>query len=208
MTPLEALAAVREADAALRAAGPRPFPLPIGGLAPAVAGALTALGRGDWWVPGLRERAGGALRGAPTERLLDPRDGARPYKIAPADGSPGLRALVAVGLAAAEPEKAALVHLGVGSAADGAWHEALNLAALLRPNVVFLVAVHPLDGDAPLGPQLAADPCALARAFGLPAVEVDGDDPAAVSAAVAAAKAAGGPHLVHARLAPAQEASK
>jgi TPP-dependent pyruvate/acetoin dehydrogenase alpha subunit len=156
-------AALREADAALASSGA--FHVPVGGVAPIVEGALSGLERGDWWVPGLRERAGGALRGAPTERLHDPSAGARPYKIAPASPSPALRALYAVGLALGS-DRCALAHLGIGSVSDGAFTEALNLGALHRARVILLVAVHPLDGDAPLGPQTAASPAALARAYG------------------------------------------
>ena len=205
MTLDEALATVREADARLGTLAPRPFVLPVGELAPVVAGAVAALGKGDWWVPGLRERTGAVLRGVPVERLTDGFAGARPYKVAAAGGSPALRALVAVGLACADRERGALVHLGIGSLADGAFHEALNLAALLRPTVLFVVAVHPLDGAAPLGRQLAASPLALAEAFGIAAVEVDGTKAADVHKAVKAARKAGGPHLIAARLASRAE---
>lgn len=200
---------LRAADAALAELGPTPFPLPIGELAPLVAGAVSALGKGDWWVPSMRERAGAVLRGVPVERLVDGLAGARPFKVAPPGSSPAVRALVAVGLASAQrpPGGAsgaggvtALVHLGIGSASDGAFHEALNLAALLRPDVIFLVAVHALGEGAPLGRQLATSPSALAQAFGLPAAVVDGEDAEAVAAAVRDAKAAKGPHLIEARL--------
>jgi TPP-dependent pyruvate/acetoin dehydrogenase alpha subunit len=192
---------VRAADKALNAATPLPFPVPIGNLAPVVAGSLEALGRGDWWVPGLRERVGAVLRDVPIERLADGLAGARPYKVAPPSPSPALRALHAVGLAVADRTRCALVHLGIGSVADGAFAEALNLAALLRPNVIFVVAVHPLGPDAPVGPQSAATPSDLARAYGIPAVVVDGSSAAAVHTAVTAAKTAGGPQLIEARLA-------
>ena len=55
--------------------------------------AIAALGRGDWWVPGLRERVGAVLRDVPIERLVDGLAGARPYKVAPPTPSPALRAL-------------------------------------------------------------------------------------------------------------------
>ena len=206
MTIEQAVRAVQEADERLNAGSPRPFVLPVGELAPIVAGAVSALAKGDWWVPGLRERTGAVLRGVPIERLADGLAGARPYKVAAPGGSPALRALVAVGLADADHERAALVHLGIGSAADGAFHEALNLAALLRPTVLFVVAVHPLHGkDAPLGPQLAADLEALAAAFGVPATSVDATDAKAVHAAVKAARKAKGPHVIAARLGPRVE---
>ncbi|MEQ1506174.1 MAG: thiamine pyrophosphate-dependent enzyme [Myxococcota bacterium] len=207
MTADDALAAVRDADAALAALDPTPFPLPVGELAAVVAGAVSALGRGDWWVPSVRERVGAVVRGVPVERLRHGLLGARPFKVAPPGGSPAVRALIAVGLAHADPTGGALVHLGIGSASDGAFHEALNLAALLRPNVVFVVSVHPLTGDAPLGRQLATTPAALATAFGIDAVVIDGSDAAAVHAAVTAARAVPGPHLIEARLRVGQEVS-
>ncbi len=205
MTDLTAsLARLEEADAALQAAGPAPFPVPLGSHAPVVAGALAALERSDWWAPGLRERVGAVLRGAPVERLVDASAGARPYRVLPAGPSPALRALEAVGLAAADTERCVLAHVGVGVLGEGRWHEALNLAGLLRPSVIFVLAEHPLGPDAPLSAQTAADPAALAQAHGLGVHTADGSDAAAVRDAVAAARAAGGPHLVIARLSPAR----
>lgn len=202
MTFADAIARLHDAERRLAAAGPRPFPVPVTGLEAVIAGSLAALGRGDWWVPGLRERVGAVLRDVPIERLVDGLAGARPYKVAPPTPSPALRALHAVGIACANPQVTTLVHLGVGSAADGAFHEALNLAALRRANVVFVVAVHPLGEGAPVGPQLATTPAKLAVAFGIPAVTVDGTDAQAVYDAVHLAKDTGGPALVEARLAP------
>ncbi len=194
-----AIGRLREADQALASQDPAPFPLPIAGLEAVVAGSVTALGASDWWVPGLRERVGAVLRDVPIERLVDGTAGAKPYKVAPPTPSPALRALHAVGIAIASG-KTTLVHLGIGSVADGAFHEALNLAAMQRPPIIFVVAVHPLTGDAPVGGQLATEPAQLAATFGLDIHAVDGGDAAAVHEAVAAAKAAGGPHLIQADL--------
>ena len=195
-----ALNDLAQADHDLLAAGPTPMPLPIGRLAPTVAGTVTALSKADWWVPGLRERVGAVLRGVPLDRLVDGMAGARPYKVAPPDASPALRALSAVGLALANPDRFAAVHLGIGSVGDGAFTEALNLAALRQANVLFVVAVEPLGDDAPVGPQTAASPEGLAAAYGIPHTVVDGTDAAAVHAAVRAALDASGPHLIAARL--------
>lgn len=191
--------ALHEADHALNSDAPAPFPLPLGGVAPVVAGSLAALSAKDWWVPGMRERVGAVLREVPVDRLHG-LDGHRPYRIAPVSPTPANRALYAVGLAHADREHAALVHLGIGSTADGAFHEALNLAALLQPTVIFVVAVDPLGPGAPLGTQLAVEPAALARAFGLHTQTVDGTSAEAVQHAVAAALEARGPHLIQANL--------
>ncbi len=201
MSLADAIRTVQQADAALMAAGPSPFPLPISGLEAVVVGALEGLERGDWWVPGLRERAGAVLRGVGTDRLIDGFRGARPYKMAPPTASPATRALHAVGLAHGSG-RPTLVHLGVGSVADGAFAEALDLAARHGAPVIFLVTVWPLGDEAPLGPQAATRPEALARAWELPITEVDGTRAHAVREAVARAREAGGPHVLVATLTP------
>lgn len=212
-----AVARLREASERL-CAGTSGLPLPIGELAPVVAGAVLALSREDWWVPSMRERAGAVLRDVPVERIAEGLRGARPYRVAPSSSSPALRALLGVGLAVAHRDSFVLVHLGVGSVSDGAVHEALNLASLQRPNVLFLVSLHPLDdrdeahgGRSPLPRQIAGDIVAVARAHGIGASSVDGTDASAVHRAVAAIRSAKGPHLLAARLAPgrakAQETS-
>lgn len=195
MTPSEATQALLGADDELHALGPTPFPLPLGALAPVVAGALTALERGEWWVPGLRERVGGVLRDVPLERLVEGTRGARPYKIAPPSPSPALRALYTVGLALATG-RPALCHLGVGALADGALTEALNLGALHPCRAIFVLAIHPLGDGAPLGPQTAADPDALVRAYGWAAIPSDAPTAQAVHDAVQTARAHDGPAAV------------
>jgi pyruvate dehydrogenase E1 component alpha subunit len=200
-----AIEQLRHADHQLNDAAPQPFPLPITGLEAVVAGSVLALDDGDWWVPGLRERVGAVLREAPIERIVNGLSGAKPYRVAPPTPSPALRALHAVGLALANPQATTLVHLGVGSAADGAWFEALNTAALTKANLIFLVAVHPLDGAAPVPQQLAGSPAKIAEAAGLTTAVIDGNDVRAVHEAVRKARAAGGPQVIEARLNPTED---
>lgn len=189
------LVTLRAVDASL----PSPVPLPIGALASVVVGAVRGLSESDWWVPGLRERAGAALRGVAAEAIGDGTSGSRTHRVAPASPTPALRALHAVGLAAATPEAAVVVHLGVGSLADGAFTEALNLAALRNVRVIFVVALIDLTG-APVPRQSAASVAALAAAYGVRCVEVDGRDPRAVRDAVAHAREQIGPTCVAAVL--------
>jgi len=196
---IEDLQAVLAADDALQQANPIPFPLPIRGLEAVVVGSLTALKRTDWWVPGLRERVGGIVRDVPIERLVDGFAGAKPYKIAPPSGAPALRALYAVGLAKSMTEGCALVHLGTGSTADGAFTEALNLASLHAAPVLFVVATTPITDDAPVGPQTNVALKVLAKAYQITFHSVDGRDAAAVQNVVAKARKAGGPHLIEAK---------
>ncbi len=189
----EALDTLRTAEAELNGLGPLPFPLPLGGAAPALAGAISGMKKGDWLVTGPRERVGAALRGCRVARLLDPATGARPYKLAPVSAAPGSRALHAVGLAMVSGPT--LCVLGAASAASGAFHEALNLAGTLAPAVIFVLRMPAMPADAPVATQLGADPVALATAAGLQSWAVD-DDETAVLDAVAAARTDGRPTLL------------
>lgn len=182
MSSLDILA---QAEAELTALGPKPFPLPLGRLAPVVAGAVAAMAKGDWIVAGPRERIGAVLRGCPVQRLVDPALGARPYRLAPVSGSPGSRALHAVGLALG-CSRPVLCFLGMASVAAGATHEALNTAVLTGAPVIFLHVSQPLPDDAPVGRQLAGDPAAIAEAHGLQVqrLELADTTDAAVDAAV------------------------
>ncbi len=203
----EALQQVREADAWLVEQPAVPIPVPARGLEAVIAGGFLGLERTDWVFPGLRERVGAVLRGCPRERLVDGRGGARPWRVAPVSASPANRLLLACGLAMARPDDAVLVFLGEGSASCGAFHEALNLAALHDLRVIFLVHVWdvPEDASPPYAPQLAADPTALALAHGVGARQVDGGLVNQVLSAVAEARAHAGPRLVECRLTPGDD---
>jgi pyruvate dehydrogenase E1 component alpha subunit len=139
-----------------------------------------------------------ALRGCSAERLVDPRAGARPYKLAPNSGAPGNRALHAVGLALAGRQPV-LCLLGDASGANGAFYEALNLASLTRAPVVFVLLEHGLGAGAPVGPQRAGEALALAGALGLSA-RAAAPELEALREAVSAAMALGAPALIHSRL--------
>ena len=187
-----------EAEAALAALNPRPFPLPLGRLAPVVEGGFSGVSKRSWVVAGPRERIGAVLRGCPVERLVDPAKGARPYKLAPVSSAPGNRALHAVGLALGTGEPV-LCFLGLASAASGAVHEAFNAAALTGAPVIFLLSIHPIADDAPISGQIAASPSELAAAHGLQTASVSASAEA-VRQAVSEAAAAGVPTLIEAIL--------
>lgn len=175
------------------------LPLSARGLEAVIAGGFLGLERTDWIVPGLRERVGGVLRKCPLSRLQSPGAGARPYRIAPVSASPANRLLHACGLAMAGEQ--VLVFLGQGSASYGAFHEALNLAALHRLDIIFMVSCWDLDHpESPLARQVAGSLTAKALAYGLRSRSVDGGLVTEVLNAVTDARAQGGPHLIEARL--------
>jgi len=99
---------------------------------------------------------------------------------------------LAAGLALADQmqKRAALTacFFGEGAMAEGAFHEAVNLAALWRLPVLFLCENNLYAmGTALARSEAQTDLCAKAAAYGLAATSVDGMDVVAVQAAVQAA---------------------
>lgn len=155
-----------------------------------VLGAVAGVPRSTWLLPGRRERGVAILRGCPADRL----GASRPWRVLPPGSSPAGRAAVGLGLALAGEK--ALVFLGTGSAAYGEFHGALHgIKAMGAEGLCLLLSWY--EGEGPFGPQLGMAPSALASALGLPAVQVDGRDEAAVRAAVSRF-----PALVEARFSP------
>ena len=185
---------LRAADAELSALEPLPFPLPLGPLAPVLAGAFAGMSKGDWAFVGPRGRIGAVLRGASPSRLVDASTGARPYKLAPVSHAPGSRALHAVGAALASGRPSLCV-LGAASVASGAFHEALNVGALTGAPAVFVVVMQEISDDAPIGRQSAADPLALAAAHGWRTFTATASE-TEVQQAVSEARETGSPSLV------------
>jgi pyruvate dehydrogenase E1 component alpha subunit len=113
-------------------------------------------------------------------------------------------ALVANGMALAykmrgEP-RVAMTFFGEGSTANGQWHEAMNFAGVQRLPVVFMLENNRFAYSTPNELEFAADPVERAEGYGMPGVEVDGNDVEAVFAAAHAAaeraRRGGGPTLI------------
>jgi pyruvate dehydrogenase E1 component alpha subunit len=90
---------------------------------------------------------------------------------------------------------------GDGASSRGDFHEALNLAAVLKLPVIFICHNNQYAYSTPLSRQMAIEHVAdRAKAYGMPGVSVDGNDVlavrAAVSLAAARARAGEGPSLV------------
>jgi 2-oxoisovalerate dehydrogenase E1 component subunit alpha len=113
----------------------------------------------------------------------------------------------AVGLAYAarlkKQDQVALVLLGDGATSEGDTHEALNFAGVWKAPVVFLVQNNGYAISVPLAKQTAA-PTLAAKGigYGVPSLLIDGNDAAAVYAAVRSgverAAAGEGPTLIEA----------
>ncbi|MGH3263748.1 MAG: thiamine pyrophosphate-dependent enzyme, partial [Trebonia sp.] len=177
-------------------------------------GAVLALRDPDWLFPTYRDSVAVLTRGVPAEETLallrgDWHCGYDPYsdRVAPQCTPLATNTLHAVGLAYAarlkQQDQVALVLLGDGATSEGDTHEALNFAAVWKAPVVFLIQNNGYAISVPLAKQTAA-PTLAAKGigYGVPSLLIDGNDAAAVYAAVQAgvkrAADGGGPTLIEA----------
>jgi pyruvate dehydrogenase E1 component alpha subunit len=177
-------------------------------------GAVLALRAQDWLFPTYRDTVAILTRGVPAEQALtllrgDWHCGYDPYefRVAPQCTPLATNTLHAVGLAYGArlkgQDQVALVLLGDGATSEGDTHEALNFAAVWQAPAVFLVQNNGYAISVPLSKQTAA-PTLAAKGigYGIPSLLIDGNDAAAVYAAVRGAveraAAGGGPTLIEA----------
>lgn len=177
-------------------------------------GAVAALRPQDWLFPTYRDSMAVVARGVdPVEALVllrgDWHCGYDPYahRVAPQCTPLATNAPHAVGVAHAARLKGedtvALVMLGDGATSEGDTHTALNFAAVWNSPVVFFVQNNGYAISVPVAKQTAAPSLAhKGIGYGIPGMLVDGNDPAAVYAAVRraveSAAGGGGPTLIEA----------
>jgi 2-oxoisovalerate dehydrogenase E1 component len=203
-------------------AGRGGFLYPGSGQEAAQVGLASALDPGDVLAPGHRDLLAALVRGVTLEEaLLDlfgkaagPARGRRAFgTAAPARGILGVGGATADGVAVAvgaalafycrSEARVALALCGEGAAATGAWHEAVNTAAVLGLPVVFAVEnnqyAHSLPNE---GVSRLTYTAHRADGYGIPGIVVDGNDVlevyAAAREAVERARAGEGPSLVEA----------
>ncbi len=185
---------------------------PLKGQEASQLGSTFTLRPQDWMVPSFRETAAMVWRGWPIEKLLlffagyveggqpapDQRD--LPITIPVATQLPH-----AVGLAYAAQyrgdDAVVMVFFGDGATSEGDFHEALNFAGVWHVPVVFVCQNNQWAISVPLKKQTHSKTIAQkALAYGLPGIQVDGNDVLAVYAAareaVDRARAGDGPTLI------------
>ncbi|MDQ3781545.1 MAG: thiamine pyrophosphate-dependent enzyme [Actinomycetota bacterium] len=95
-----------------------------------------------------------------------------------------------------------MVSSGEGATSEGDWHEAMNFAGIHRLPIVFLIENNLYAISVPVAQEVAGSIVDRAAGYGMPGVEVDGNDALAVygvmSAAVQRARDGDGPTLVEA----------
>ena len=185
---------------------------PIKGQEASQLGSAFCLRPTDWMVPSFRETAAMVWRGWPIEKLLlffsgyleggqpAPDQHDLPITIPVATQLPH-----AVGLAYAAQYRAdpavVMVFFGDGATSEGDFHEALNFAGVWQVPVVFVCQNNQWAISVPLKKQTHSRTLAgKALAYGLPGIQVDGNDILAVVAAsreaVERARTGGGPTLI------------
>jgi pyruvate dehydrogenase E1 component alpha subunit len=187
---------------------------PFEGQEAAQIGAAAAL-RSDDWVAGtyrdaaLMWRAGYPWRLLIAGRTGDERGGqpAEGVNILPPSITVGGHMIHAVGLAWGERLKGtgrvALTSFGDGATSEGDFHEAMNFAAVFRTPTIFFCQNNGFAISYPRSAQTISESIAVkADGYGMPGVQVDGNDVAAVLTvvreAVETARSGGGPTLIEA----------
>ncbi len=187
---------------------------PFEGQEAAQVGSAFALGPQDFAFPTFRELAAAVVRGVDVVQYLEYHRGTwhgGPYDpfatgFAPICVPVATQIVHAVGwaLGAKLDGKAAcaLAYFGDGSASEGDFHEAANLAAVFEAPVVLFCQNNGWAISVPAEEQYVAPIAARAPGYGFPGVRVDGNDVLAVYAATREAaeraRAGGGPTLIEA----------
>lgn len=187
---------------------------PIKGQEAVQAGVALAMNEQDWLIPAFREHGVMLLHGVPGHLMYaywagDERgsafpDGVRCFPVAVPVGSQWQHGTgVGLSLKLRGEQAAAVVFGGDGSTSEGDFHEALNCAGVLKTQTVFVIQNNQWAISVPLHQQTASQTLAQkAHAYGLPGLQVDGNDVFAVysaaSEAIERARSGGGPTLIEA----------
>ena len=187
---------------------------PFEGQEAAQVGSAFALGPGDMAFPSFRELAAALTRGVDAVTYLEYHRGTwhgGPYDpvatgFAPICVPVATQIVHAVGWALGAKldgrAACALAYFGDGSASEGDFHEAANLAGVFGVPAVLFCQNNAWAISVPLAEQTAAPIAVRAAGYGFPGIRVDGNDVLAVyavtRAAVERARAGDGPTLIEA----------
>jgi pyruvate dehydrogenase E1 component alpha subunit len=170
------------------------FP-PISGQEAAHLGAVAALRPTDWMVPAFRETAAEIWRGRSLESIIIYNNGFNEGVDIPEDRYDfpisvpvGSQVLHAVGLGWAakyrQKDDVAMAFFGDGATSEGDFHEGMNFAGVFQAPVVFICQNNHWAISIPLSKQTRSKTLAQkAVAYGMPGIQVDGNDILAVFAA-------------------------
>jgi pyruvate dehydrogenase E1 component alpha subunit len=187
---------------------------PIKGQEAVQAGVALAMAENDWLIPAFREHGIMVLRGVPLHLVYaywagDERgscypEGVRCFPVAVPVGSQWQHgAGVGLSLKLRHEDAVAVTFGGDGSTSEGDFHEAVNCAGVFDAKTVFVIQNNQWAISVPLHKQTAAETLAQkAHAYGVPGIQVDGNDVFAVYVAaheaIERARSGGGPSLIEA----------
>jgi pyruvate dehydrogenase E1 component alpha subunit len=174
------------------------FP-PITGQEASQIGAIAVLRDSDWMVPSFRETAAEIWRGRTLESVIIANNGFNEGAQMPEDsrnlpvsipvGSQMLHAVgIGFGIRYRKKEDVVMTFFGDGATSQGDFHEALNFAGVFQTPVIFVCQNNQWAISLPRKKQTRSQTLAQkALAYGLPGIQVDGNDVLAVYAAAAEA---------------------
>jgi pyruvate dehydrogenase E1 component alpha subunit len=187
------------------------FP-PIKGQEAAQLGTIAHLRPSDWMIPAFRETAAEIWRGRTLESIIIYNNGYNEGADIPEDRNDmpisvpvGSQIVHAVGLGWAaqyrRKDDVAMTFFGDGATSQGDFHEGLNFAAVFQVPVIFVCQNNHWAISVPLSRQTRSKTLAQkALAYGMPGIQVDGNDILAVygaaQEAVERARGGGGPTLI------------
>jgi len=158
-------------------------------------GAVSIMRDSDWFVPSFREAVAFLWRGATMEGILlayagfsegnKIPEGQNNLPVAVPVGSQTLHAVgIAYGMKYRKKDDLAMVFFGDGATSEGDFHEALNFAGVFQLPVIFVCQNNHWAISVPRKNQTRAQTLAQkALAYGIPGVQVDGNDALAVRVA-------------------------
>jgi pyruvate dehydrogenase E1 component alpha subunit len=185
---------------------------PIKGQEAAHIGAVALLRPSDWFVPSFREMPAELWRGRPLENVILYNGGfnegnriADTHNDLPMAIPVGTQIVHATGIAWAmkyrQTDDVVMTFFGDGATSEGDFHEGLNFAGVFRAPVIFICQNNQWAISIPRSKQTRSKTLAQkALAYGMPGIQVDGNDMLAVYAAakeaVERARSGGGPTLI------------
>ncbi|TKJ42168.1 pyruvate dehydrogenase (acetyl-transferring) E1 component subunit alpha [candidate division LCP-89 bacterium B3_LCP] len=169
----------------------------------------------DWFVGAFREAGARLVRGETIAQALLFYNGfeegnkkPKEYRTLPVSIIVGAQTLHAVGIGYAvkyrgEKDTAVVTFMGDGATSEGDFHEALNFAGVWQAPVVFICQNNQWAISLPRHKQTKAETIAQkAIAYGIPGIQVDGNDPLAMyvasKEALDRARSGGGPTFIEA----------
>jgi pyruvate dehydrogenase E1 component alpha subunit len=185
---------------------------PVTGQEASQLGAVAVLRPSDWMVPSFRETAAYIWRGAPMEGVIlyfggyneggRIEDDSKDLPVAVPVASQILHAVgLGWGINYRRTDEVVMVFFGDGATSEGDFHEGMNFAGVYQTPVIFVCQNNHWAISVPLSKQTRSETLAQkALAYGIPGIQVDGNDILAVYVAAKEAadraRSGGGPTMI------------